>query len=175
MVYFAMGQPRTVLLFDPNVVPHSWNERMAPGEYAVLYSRHEASPDNASGAPYCNVFTTLAEAKEFANSEVKRSSTLLCRIYGTAGLGGPPLLEVRGTDYRGEGEMSAAFRRWFGSILFFGGLGLILLDWASDFRLTWPATLGVRAFPVGLVLLLTEAIILYGNRRTTNRGQMPAL
>jgi hypothetical protein len=38
-----MEQPRTMLLLDPSVVPHSWNERMAPGEYAVLYSSHESS------------------------------------------------------------------------------------------------------------------------------------
>ena len=170
-----MSRPRTLLLFDPYVVPHSWNERMAPGEFAVLYSSHESSPDNISGAPHCTVFTSLAEAEEYANNEIKRSSTLRCRIYGTAGLGGPPLLEVRGTDYRGESEMSAGFRRWCGSILFFGGLGLILLDWTSDFRLTWPATIGARAMPVGLILLLTEAIILYVNRRKTNRRPMPTL
>jgi hypothetical protein len=175
LVYFAMDQPRTVLLFDPRVVPHSWNERMAPGEYAVLYSSHESSPENVSGAPYCTVFATLAEAEVYANQEVERSDTLRCRIYGAGGLGDAPVREVRGTAHRGESEMSAGFRRWCGCILFFGGLGLILLDWTSDFRLTWPATIGARTMPVGLILLLTEAVIAYGIHRKTGRGQMPAL
>jgi hypothetical protein len=170
-----MSQPRTLLLFDPYVVPHSWNERMVPGEFAVLYSSHESSPDNFSGAPYCTVFATLAEAEAYANKEVERSNTLRCRIYGADGLGGAPVREVRGTAHRGESEMSAGFRRWCGSILFLGGLGLIVLDWSSDFRLTWPATIGARAMPVGLILLLTEAIILYVNRRKTNSRHMPAL
>jgi hypothetical protein len=170
-----MSQPRYLLLFDPYVVPHSWNERMAPGEYAVFYSSYELSPESVSGAPYCTVFATLAEAEAYANKEVERSKMLRCRIYGAGGLGGDPVREVRGTAHRGECEISAGFRRWCGSILFFGGLGLIVFDWSSDFRLTWPATVGARAFPVGLILLLTEAIILYVNRRKTNRGQVPAL
>jgi hypothetical protein len=175
LVYFAMGQPRTLLLFDPRVVPHSWNERMEPGEYAVLYSSHELAPDEVSGAPYCTVFETLAAAKEGVHEAVERSTALRCRIYSDLGLGGPPLLEVRGANYRGESEMSAGFRRWCGSILFFGGLGLIVLDWTSDFKLTWPATLGFRMLPVGLILLMTEAVVLYGTRRKTGSGQMPAL
>lgn len=30
-------QPRTLPLFDPHSQPQSWNERMADGEFAVLY------------------------------------------------------------------------------------------------------------------------------------------
>ena len=31
-------QPRTLPLFDPHSLPQSWNERMADGEFAVLYA-----------------------------------------------------------------------------------------------------------------------------------------
>lgn len=138
---------------------------MVPGEYAVLYSSYEASPDGVPATPYCDVFSTLSEAERHAEEEVKRVSTVRCRIYSDAGLGGPPIREIRGAEHRGESEISATFRRWAGSVLFFAGLGLIALDWMSDFRLTWPATIGARAMPVGLILLLTEAVIVLSARR----------
>lgn len=36
--YTSCMSRRTILLFDPLAQPQSWNERMLPGEYAVLYS-----------------------------------------------------------------------------------------------------------------------------------------
>jgi hypothetical protein len=79
---------------------------------------------------------------------------------------GLPSSRFRGHKYKGEVEISPRFRRWFGSSLFFGGLALILVDWSVDFRLTWPATIGMRMFISGLILLATEvALVLHANRK----------
>jgi hypothetical protein len=170
-----MAQSRTLLLFDPNAQPQCWNERMAPTEYAVLYSAIQPAPSNhqdsrSASAPYCTVFSTLAEAEEHANQQVALIPTLRCRIFDHQGLAVQPIREIRGTQYKGESEISARFRRWAGSILFFGGLALIVLDWSTDFNLSWPATIGVRMFPVGLVLLVTELVIVITTRRAHRNG-----
>jgi hypothetical protein len=165
-----MAPSRTLLLFDPNAQPQCWNERMTPTEYAVLYSGTQPLPSNppngtpASG-PYCTVFSTLAEAEEHAAQQIALIPTLRCRIYDHQGLAVQPIREIRGTQYKGESEISARFRRWAGSILFFGGLALIVLDWSTDFNLSWPATIGMRMFPVGLVLLVTELAIVITAKR----------
>jgi hypothetical protein len=39
-----------------------------------------------------------------------------------------------------------------------------------DLSLSWPATIGVRMFPVGLVLLVTELVIVITARRTRRDG-----
>ncbi len=142
---------------------------MLPGEYAVLYSFEPAeggasAPGTAAG-PTCTIFSTLAEAEEHAAAQVLLHPALRCRIYTEEGLGRPPVREICGEEHQGDSELSASFRRWAGSILFFGGLVLIVLDWSHDFRLSWPATIGARALPVGLILLLTECVILYGTKR----------
>jgi hypothetical protein len=160
-----MAQSRTLPLFDPNAQPQCWNERMTPSEYAVLYSGTQPIPsDHQNGSPtsgpYCTVFSTLAEAEEYATQQVALIPTLRCRIYAVQ-----PIREIRGTQYKGESEISARFRRWGGSILFFGGLALIVLDWSTDFKLSWPATIGIRMFPVGLVLLVTELVVVITPRR----------
>src|SRR5579871_6187207 len=36
-----MSEPRVLLLFDPEARPQNWNERMSPGEYAVLYKQEK--------------------------------------------------------------------------------------------------------------------------------------
>jgi hypothetical protein len=147
---------------------------MSPSEYAVLYSsqpvpfpHHDGTP--ATG-PTCTVFSTLAEAEEHAAQEVALIPTLRCRIYDHHGLAVQPVREIRGSHYKGESEISARFRRWAGSILFFGGLALVVLDWSTDFNLSWPATIGVRMFPVGLVLLVTELVIVITTRRAHRSG-----
>jgi hypothetical protein len=165
-----MAQSRTLPLFDPNAQPQCWNERMTPGEYAVLYSGTQPIPsDHQNGSPtsgpYCTVFSTLAEAEEYATQQVALIPTLRCRIYDHQGLAVQPIREIRGTQYKGESEISARFGRWGGSILFFGGLALIVLDWSTDFKLSWPATIGIRMFPVGLVLLVTELVVVITPRR----------
>ena len=166
-----MAPSRTLLLFDPNAQPQCWNERMTSSEYAVLYSGIQPVPsDHQDGTPtsgpYCTVFSTLAEAEEHAVQQVTLIPTLRCRIYDHRGLAVQPILEIRGSQHKGESEISARFRRWAGSILFVGGLALVLLDWSTDFKLSWPATIGVRMFPVGLVLLVTELVIVITAKRS---------
>jgi hypothetical protein len=170
-----MAPSRTLLLFDPNAQPQCWNERMTSSEYAALYSGILPVPsDHQDGTPisgpYCTVFSTLAEAEEYATRQVALIPTLRCRIYDHRGLAVQPVREIRGSQYKGESEISARFRRWAGSILFFGGLALIVLDWSTDFNLSWPATIGVRMFPVGLVLLVTELVIVITARRAHRSG-----
>ena len=165
-----MAQLRTLLLFDPNAQPQSWNERMTSTEYAVLYSGCQPlHPSDRNGksstGPYCTVFTTLAEAEEYATQQVTLTPTLRCRIYDHRGLAIQPIREIRGTQHKGESGISSSFRRWAGSILFFGGLALVVLDWSTDFKLSWPATIGFRIFPAGLVFLLTELVIVISARR----------
>jgi hypothetical protein len=161
-----MNPLRTLLLFDSSALPASWNERMSIGEYAVHYSSFDSrSPGNG---PSCTVLGSFADAQEYAKAQVALKPELRCRIYDHRGFVGPPLLEVRGQKYKGESEISPRFRKWFGSALFFGGLALILVDWSVDFRLTWPATIGMRLFISGLVLLATEvALILHAKRKNT--------
>jgi hypothetical protein len=170
-----MAQSRTLLLFDPNARPQCWNERMTSGEYAVLYSGTQSVPSDhrdgtPAGGPSCTVFSTLAEAEEHANQQVALIPSLRCRIYDHQGLAVQPVREIRGSQYKGESEISPRFRRWAGSILFFGGLALVILDWSTDFNLSWPATIGVRMFPVGLVLLVTELVIVITARRAHRNG-----
>jgi hypothetical protein len=165
-----MAPPRTLLLFDPDAQPQCWNERMAPGEYAVLYSSNQlgqsmGNTDAPMSGPFCRVFSSLAEAEEHANEQVRLLPTLHCRIYDNEGLGREPVREIWGKDHKGRSEISARFRRWGGSVLFFGGLGLVLLDWSRDFSLSWPAMVGFRMLPVGLVLLITELVIVVEARR----------
>jgi hypothetical protein len=149
-----MNLLRTLPLFDPEAEPSSWNERMSVGEYAVHYSSFDSSAPGSG--PSCTILGNLAYAKEYAETQVALKPELRCRIYDHRGFVGPPLLEVRGHQYKGESEISPRFRRWFGSALFFGGLALVIVDWNVDFKLTWPATIGVRLLIPGLILLVTE-------------------
>jgi hypothetical protein len=170
-----MPQPRTLLLFDPQAQPHSWNERMTPTEYAVLYSGAQPVPPNPQNPTptdprYCTIFSTLAQAEEYATQQVAFIPTLRCRIYDHQGLAVQPIREIRGTQHKGDSEITARFRRWAGSILFLGGITLIILDWSTNFGLSWPATIGVRMFPVGLVLLVTELVIVITARRAHRNG-----
>jgi hypothetical protein len=165
-----MAQSRTLLLFDPNAQPQCWNERMTSTEYAVLYSGQPVQDGTPATGPTCTVFSTLAEAEEHGTQQVALIPTLRCRIYDHQGLAVQPIREIRGSQYKGESEISARFRRWAGSILFFGGLALVVLDWSTNFNLSWPATIGVRMFPVGLVLLVTELVIVITTRRAHRNG-----
>ena len=140
---------------------------MIPGEYAVHYSSFESAPAHG---PFCTIFGSLREAEIFARQQVAERPDLRCTIYDHQGLIGPPLKEIRGAEYKGGGDISPRFRRWVGSVLFFGGLGLILLDWSNDFRLSWPALIGVRMLIPGVILLVTEAAILLYARIESRRG-----
>jgi hypothetical protein len=157
-----MNPLRTLPLFDSSAQPASWNERMSPGEYAVHYSSFDSSTRGTG--PTCTILGSLSDAEEFAKAQVALKPGLRCRIYDHRGFIGPPILEVRGQQYVGESEISPRFRRWFGSVLFFGGLALVIIDWNSDFTLTWPATIGVRMLIPGLVLLVTEVVLVLHSR-----------
>ena len=147
---------------------------MAAGEYAVLYSSTPPGLSSqldgvSSGGPFCTVFGTLDEAVDHAMQQIALLPALRCRIYDHYGLGHEPLREIRGGEHKGESEISARFRRWAGSLLFFGGLGLVLVDWSHNFELSWPAMVGFRMMPVGLVLLVTEGVIVFDARRKQRR------
>jgi hypothetical protein len=165
-----MGEPRTLPLLDLNAQLQSWNERMSPTEFAVLNSgtAGEAGVD----ATVCTVFESLAEAERFAREQVALHPQLRCRIYDHHGFGSQPVREVRGAEHKGESEISARFRRWGGMLLFFGGLLLMAVDWISGFAFSWPAMLGARMAPVGLVLLVTELVIVIELRRKHRRDEL---
>ena len=129
---------------------------MTPDEYAVHYSSFR----DKSRAGYCTILNGLAEAEAYAEKAVRDDPTLRCRIYGAEGFVGAPVREKRGTLYKGEGEITAKFRRWCGGGLLGGGLLLIAVDWGSGFTLSWPALLGSRLVIPGVVLLATEALVL---------------
>jgi hypothetical protein len=174
-----MAPPRNLLLFDPNAQPQSWNERMAAGEYAILYSGLRATTSSGHGEvglkePFCTVFSTLAEAEAYATEQVSLTPTLRCRIYDHQGLGCEPVREIRGSKHKGESEISARFRRWGGFGLFFGGIALVVLDWSQDFGLTWPALLGARMAPAGLILLVTDFVLTFEARRRHRRAGQTA-
>ena len=156
-----MTSSRTLPLYDPKTQPPSWNERMVSGEYAIHYS----SSDADGPGPVCTVFSRLSEAEDFSASHIQFHPNQRCRIYDHTGFVGAPIHELRGPKYRGDSDISPRFRRWVGSILFFGGLALTILDWSLDFRLTWPAALGTRMLFPGLILLVTEAVIILLARR----------
>lgn len=143
---------------------------MTAGEYAVHYSSFEDAP--AGSAPSCTVFGSLAEAEAYAREQVARRPELRCRIYDHQGFVGAPVREFSGSDYKGESFISARFRRWAGSLLFFGGVLLIALDWTHDFLLTWPATIGARMVIPGLILLVTETVVVVlARRKRQDRGE----
>jgi hypothetical protein len=158
-----MGSPRTLPLFEERAQPQSWNERMAVGEYAVHYSSFDSDPGIP---PSCTVFSTLAEAEAYATEQIAQRPTLRCRIYDHQGFVGQPIREFRGSGYKDKNDISPRFRRWAGSGLFFGGLILTLVDWAHDFSLSWPAMIGTRMLVPGLILLMTEAVILLAKRKS---------
>lgn len=161
-----MASPRQLPLYDADHKPETWNERMVPGEYAVHYSSFE---DGTPGAPYCTVFGTLQEAVDYAQEQIKRRTELRCALYDHEGLVRPPVREIRGHDFK-DNEISARFRRWVGSFLFFGGSILTVFDWTKDFRLLWPSTLGTRMLMPGFALLFVEAMTLLHRRRSHERS-----
>ena len=129
---------------------------MTAGEYAVHYS----SFDIPGTPPSCTIFSSLIEAEDYAREQVAQRPALRCRIYDHHGFAGQPIREFSGSSFKGESELSPRFRRWVGSFLFFGGLILVAVDWSYDFRLSWPATIGIRMLFPGLILLVTETVLI---------------
>ncbi|HMG02319.1 MAG TPA: hypothetical protein VK596_04250 [Edaphobacter sp.] len=161
-----MTAPRQLPLYDAGHKPETWNERMVPGEYAVHYAKFELdTPD----APYCTVFGSLQDAVTYAQEQVTKRTDLRCALYDHHGLIGPPVRDIRGRDFK-ENEISARFRRWVGSILFFGGSILTIVDWAKDFRFLWPSALGTRMLMPGFALLFMEAMVLLHKRLSRRRS-----
>ena len=146
-------------LFGPN--QHPLPEDLAEAARQAV----ESAKNENETAMQTSLRAALAKAEEYATQQVALIPTLRCRIYDHQGLAVQPIREIRGTHYKAESEISARFRRWAGSILFFGGLALIVFDWSTDFNLSWPATIGVRMFPVGLILLVTELVIIITTKR----------
>jgi hypothetical protein len=157
-----MSPSRTLPLFDPAHQPASWNERMAPGEYAIHYS----SSEQDGPGPICTVVSSLPEAEAHADTHIQLHPNQRCRIYDHTGFIGAPIRELKGAQYQGDRDLSPRFRRWTGSILFFGGLALTAFDWSTDFRLSWPGLIGSRLIIPGLILLVTEAVIVLLARRS---------
>jgi hypothetical protein len=161
-----MGGSRTLPLFDERASPSSWNERMMAGEYAVHYSNFESCPEPS---PCCTIFDSLPEAETYAKEQVTKRPDLRCRIYDHQGFVGKPIREFKGRSYKGDSDLSPRFRRWVGSTLFFGGLILTIVDWQADFRFVWPAMIGTRMLIPGLLLLITEAVIVFYAKRNMPR------
>jgi hypothetical protein len=159
---FGVNFPRQLPLDDESGRHGVWNERMVPGEYAVHYSSFPAASHCGS---YCTVLGSLDDAVAYAQQQVKERPALRCTIYDHEGLVGPPLRDIRGCEYKDKNSLSPRFRRWAGSILFFGGLILTVIDWRSDFELSWPAMIGTRIIVPGFGLLLMEAIVQFNARR----------
>jgi hypothetical protein len=139
---------------------------MLPGEYAV----HPSSFKDPSAAPACFVFSTLEDAVAYAEQQATLRPTVRFRIYNHNGFIGAPIREIRGAQYRDRSEISPRFRRWVGSILFFGGLILTLADWNVGFRFLWPSMLGTRMLMPGATLLFIEAMIVLHARRSRQRS-----
>lgn len=156
-----MSALRTLPLYDEHARPPCWNERMAAGEYAV----HHSSFDSSAAPPFCTVFGSLEEAKAHAAEEITQRPDTRCRIYDHHGFVGAPICEFTGRSYKETGEISARFRRWVGSLLFFPGVILTAIDWYYDFSLNWPAMIGTRMLFPGLILLVTEGVIIVNARR----------
>jgi hypothetical protein len=171
-----MAEPRILLLFDPKATPQSWNERMSPGEYAVLYSNLQP-PAEGKGAdsfrssdPVCVVFDDLGAAEAYATRRVAEFPKLRCRIFDHHGMGGAPVREIAGAEGHDRNEISAKFRRWAGGGLLLAGIALGIAEWWSDFTLNWAGLIGARIGPVGTILLITELAIVLEARRKRRRG-----
>lgn len=165
-----MHEPRTLPLFDPQATPQSWNERMAPGEYAVLFANTRPQSISPSAGPVCVVFDSLASAEEYAHAQVALQPRLRCNIYDHHGLANAPLEVIAGTQGADNSGISSTFRRWVGGALFIIGAVLGIAEWHSDFRLTWAGTLGSRIGPIGAILLITEAGVMITARQKRKRA-----
>ena len=58
---------------------------------------------------------------------------------------------------------------------FFPGVILTALDWYYDFSLNWPAMIGTRMLFPGLILLVTEAVIVWNAKHRAAPASMPAI
>jgi hypothetical protein len=154
---------RELPLYDPGRRRGTWNERMTAGEFAVHYSTFAGR--TTFSEPYCSIFPSLEDAVKYSEAEVRVQPELRCTIYGHEGFAGPPVQDVRGALYQEKDGFSPRYRRWVGSVLFFGGSIMFAADWINDFSLSWPAMIGTRIILPGLALLVAEAVIVFEARR----------
>jgi hypothetical protein len=165
-----MVEPRTLPLFDPKATPQSWSERMVDGEYAVLFA-NEQPQHLSSSTPVCVVFTSLREAENYARVQTALQPRMRCSIYDHNGMGRAPVAVIAGAQGAQKDFLSAKFRRWLGGILFVAGVILGIMEWRSDFKLTWAGTLGSRLGPAGAILLLTELGVVLTARHRRRKEQ----
>ncbi len=144
---------RKTPLLNP-VTQRSWHEEMHPGQFAVHLSQETGT------VPTCALCDTWEEAEQYACEEVEQRPTVRCRLYDDRGFVGAPLLEVTGRAFKGERDLSPRVRRWIGVGMLAVGLILCAIDWSTDFRLSWPGLVGSRLLIPGLVLLVTEGLVL---------------
>jgi hypothetical protein len=159
------SKAKWVPIYDAAAGAGSWNERMAAGEYAVHFSQSIGDVDSRS----CAILPSLTEAESFAREQVLLHPTLQCRVFDHQGFIGPPAMEIAGKAYRGHNDITPRFRRWVGSLLFCSGSILFVTDWVANFRFDWPSVLGSRLMIPGLILLVTEALVMLHNRRDLAR------
>lgn len=143
---------------------------MVAGEYAVHFSQSAGDVDSRT----CAVLPSLRDAESFAHEQVLLHPTLLCRVFDHHGFVGAPAAEIAGKGYKGHNDITPRFRRWVGSLLFFGGSILFITDWVANFRFDWPSVLGSRLIIPGLILLVTEALVMLHNRRKVEAGKTGA-
>jgi len=162
---------RVLPLFDPKATPQSWNERMSPGEFAVLFSNLQ--PVDLPKSPVAVIFSNLPEAEDYATAQVEALPALRCSIYDDNGLGRQPIRILAGSKGHDKNVISSGFRRWVGSALLLVGLIFGFIEWRADSKLMWAGTLGSRIGPIGFILLITELGLVLTERQKRRKQQQP--
>lgn len=152
---------RTLPLFDPKAHPPTWNERMVPGEFAV----------HASNRASCVVFPSFAEAEDYVHDRLRLNPTLRLRVFTHAGFIGEPMLDLRGSQFKGERDLSPRLRRWIGGALLITGSALFAFDWLNNFRFDWPSLVGSRLLIPGVILVFTEWMIVLTQRQKKRQAE----
>ncbi len=130
---------------------------MMDGEFAVLFANEQPPEMDGSAGPVCAIFGSFAEAERYAREQTALWPRMRCSIYDHQGMGQAPLAVIAGEKAQDRSFLSANFRRWVGGVCFVLGVVLGVVEWRSDFSLSWPGMLGSRIGPAGAILLLTEA------------------
>lgn len=151
-----MQDGHIVPLFDPKAQPAHWNERMRPGDFAVLFANRQPAAIDPALGPVAVIFDTLAGARQYAVTETLKEPHLRCSIYTEQGLALPPLQVIAGAKGADRSFLSSRFRLWAGGICLGVGAALGVAELASGMQLNWAGMLGSRIGPAGVLLLLTE-------------------
>jgi hypothetical protein len=165
---------RSLLIYDPAARPHTWSDRMQPGEFAVLCEDARTGapkqPDNSiavtDSSQICSVFDTQAEAEQFARSQVERYPAMRCVVFDHEGRGRPELLTVCRPEFAPRGEIGPGMRRWVGGGCLLVGLALAAWEMAHDYETIWAGTLAMRLLPVAAVFLGIEFVLWIQAKRT---------